>query len=74
MWWRSQGFEWFLPIFPWDGLVVFFLEQVLVDSLSQFIWFLRASNCRRRRCRAGLAGDGDSNSSAEVLQAVSTGR
>ena len=53
MWWGPQGFERFRSIFLADGLVVLFVEQVLVHSPSQFVLFFRASHCRRRRCRAG---------------------
>ena len=53
MWWGSQGFKWFFSIFPSDGIVVLLVEQVLVHRPSQFVLFLRGSNCRRRRCKAG---------------------
>ena len=79
MWRGSQGFECFLSIFPSDGLVVLLVEKILVRSLSKFVLFLRAlflstTSCRGRRSRAGGTGDGDSNSLAKVLQAVTTGR
>ena len=45
MLWGIQGFKWFFSIFPSDGLVVLFVEQVVVHSPSQFVLFLRPSNC-----------------------------
>ena len=75
-WWGSQGFEWVLSIFPSDGLVVLLVEKIFVHSPSKFVLFLRSSSCRshRRRSRAGRTANGCSNSSAKVLQAVTTGR
>ena len=48
-----QGFEWFLSIFPWEGLVILFVGQVLFHPFSQLVLFFEAFHCRRRRCRAG---------------------
>ena len=76
VWWGSQGFEWFLCIFPSDGLVVLLVEKIFVHSPSKFVLFLRSSSCcsRRRRSWAGRTGDGYGNLLAKVLQAVTTGR